>query len=155
MYDELLLEKLNSACACELEIQNKRRMLTSRTAAIHSAQTDTHPVKKEKLTHLENIKMQPDVLSELKEMRSNMALLHDLNAEVSQIKEYMQQPQTSPVQHFSQTDGLPSITPAATHLSPSQVSQQGVLQGPPQAQWLVPGYGQQGSHNQYSSMPPT
>ena len=93
--DELLLEKLNTSCAYESERQDKRRMLTpQRSAAIHSAQTsDSLTEKTEKKTVLQaSSKVQPDILSDLKEMRSNIALVSDLKVEVSQIKEFIQKP---------------------------------------------------------------
>lgn len=146
--DELLLEKLNSSCACENERLDKRRMVPpQRSAAIHSAQTSDHPAeRKEKIAAQQNgSKMQPDILSELKEMRSNMALLNNLKAEVSQIKEFIQKPQCSPSQYPSQVEGPQNnVFQQMTVPSPSQA--------PPQAQWSMPGYGLQDNHTQYSPM---
>lgn len=102
--NELLLEKLNISCAFESERQDKT---PQRSAAIHLAQMGDNTVeKKEKNTvKLTGSEVQPDILSELKEMRSNMALLNDLKAEVSQIKEFIQKPQCSPPQYPNQVEG--------------------------------------------------
>lgn len=66
--DELLLEKLNTSCACESERHDKRRMLLPhRSTAIHSAQTSDNPVEKKEKTAVQqsSSKIQPDILSEL------------------------------------------------------------------------------------------
>lgn len=92
--DELLFEKLNISCAYESERQEKKKMNTpQRSVTVHSAQSDhTNIEKKEKINHLSQSKSQTDILSELQEMKANMTLLKDLKAEVSSIKESMQQP---------------------------------------------------------------
>lgn len=69
-----------------------------------------------------------------------MAFLNDLKAEVSLIKEFIQKPQYSPAQYTNQV-GVPQ----------NNVTQQ-LSQAPPQGQWSMPGYGQRGTHNQYSHM---
>lgn len=146
--DELLLEKLNTFCAYESERQDKRRMLTpQRSAAIHSAHTgDNTTEKKEKNTVQQNgSKVQPDILSELKKMRSNMAFLNDLKAEVSQIKEFIQKPQCSPPQYPNQVEGPQHNFAQQMTVPPSR-------QVPPQAQWPMPGCGQQNNKAQYSHM---
>ena len=84
--DELLLEKLNIACANETERQNKRRQITQqRSATVHAAQSDDSILeRKNKEPNRDNPgKTQPDVLNELKAMRSDMALLKTLSAEVA------------------------------------------------------------------------
>ena len=99
--DELLLEKLNIACANETERQNKRRQITQqRSATVHAAQSDDSILeRKNKEPNRDNPgKTQPDVLNELKAMRSDMALLKTLSAEVAQIKESIRQPSPMPVQ---------------------------------------------------------
>jgi len=146
--DELLLEKLNTSCAYESERQDKRRMLTPQcSAAIHSAQAgDNTAEKKEKNTVQQSgSKVQPDILSQLKEMQSNMTLLNDLKAEFSQIKEFIQKPQCSPPQYPYQVE-VPqnNVAQQMTVPPPPQV--------PPQAQWPTPGYGQQNNQTQYSHM---
>ncbi|KAL6454997.1 hypothetical protein MHYP_G00365650 [Metynnis hypsauchen] len=105
--DELLLERLNIACAYETERNNKRKMITpQRPVPVHSVHSEVTLVEnKEKITQPKQCKMHPEVLSELKEMKSGMALLKELRAEVSQIKESMQQPLYSPKLHLAQTEG--------------------------------------------------
>ncbi|KAJ8350080.1 hypothetical protein SKAU_G00252100 [Synaphobranchus kaupii] len=85
--------------------------------------------------------MQPDILSELKEMRSDMALLKDLKAEVSQIKESMQQPRYSPMQHANLAAGCDNASPQQMPVQP--------MQFPPQRYWPAPGPGQRGDPAQY------
>lgn len=120
-----------------------------RSAAIHSAQTSDNPAeKKEKTVAQHNSsKTQPDILTELKEMKSNIALLNDLKAEVSQIKEFIQKPQCAPSQYPSQAEGPQNnVGQQMTAPPPPQL--------PPPGQWPMPGYGQQGNHVQYSHMFP-
>lgn len=99
--DELLLEHMNTASAYETERQNERKLLgQQRPLTIHSVQSSDTPVKKEKSSAQQNLsKIPPMLLSQLEEMRSEMALLKDRKAEVSQIRESMQPPQCMPRQH--------------------------------------------------------
>lgn len=138
--DELLLEKLNIACACESERQDKRKALTPHRIAVHSADTnESRTDKREKApTSQSNSKVQPDLLAELKEMRSNMTILNDLKAEVSQIKDYMQKPQPQ-----VQVDPSPG-----TVAQPMTVP----FSMPPQMQWPGPVYMYQ--NPKYSHVPP-
>lgn len=74
--------------------------------------------RKERHSVTKTEKVEPDILSELKEMRSDMALLKDLSVEVSQIKESILQPQiVSTV--FCQCAGLNqhATTPASVPTS--------------------------------------
>lgn len=139
--DELLLERMNTACAYEAERQNKRKLLgQQRPITIHSAQSSDAPVEKnEKLLAQQNSgKIPPMVLSQLEEMRSEMALLKDLKAEVSQIRESMQQ--YTPRQH-----------PPAGGLDGTSVQQfpGQQRQDLPQGYWFTPGPGQRGETAQY------
>lgn len=100
--DELLLEKVNIACANETERQNKRRQIfQQRPAGVHVSQSSDEPGerKKKDLNKDTGNKTQPDVLNELREMRSDMAVLKSLTAEVAQIKESIRQPLAVPAQH--------------------------------------------------------
>lgn len=97
--DELLLEKLNIACMTEAERQNKKKTTTQhRSVAVHSAETHEvlAPTEKKGRTPVQISKNQhpPELLNELREIRSDMALLKNLSAEVSQIRESIQLPQT-------------------------------------------------------------
>jgi hypothetical protein len=97
--DELLLERMNTACAFETESQHKRKTLGQRLANINSTQSSNAPVEvKEKNSVKQNTKTSPNVLSQLEEIRSEMAMFKELKAEVSQIRESMQQPQYTPRQ---------------------------------------------------------
>lgn len=131
--DELLLEHMNTACAYETERQNKRKLLGQQCPlTIYSVQSSDTPVKKyEKSSAQQNLsKISPMLLSQLEEMRSEMALLKDLKAEVSQIRESMQPPQCMPRQHPAA--GGPDGTSAQQF--PSQQ-----VQDPPQGYWVTPG----------------
>ncbi|XP_034096642.1 uncharacterized protein LOC117562844 isoform X1 [Gymnodraco acuticeps] len=137
--DELLLEKVNIACANKAERQNKNKLLTQqRPTAVHSAQSsETTAEKKEKNTNLDqNSRFQPDVLNELKEMQSDMALLKNIGAEVAQIRESMRQPNQAQPQYF--TSPIPQEC-----IPPPQ------FQYPQQNRWPPPGPGQRGETAQY------
>jgi len=98
--DELLLERMNTACAYETERQNKKKISgQQRPVTIHSAQsTDAPPEKNENPPTQQKAKVSPAVLSQLEEIKSEMALLKGLKAEVSHLRESMQQPQHMPRQ---------------------------------------------------------
>lgn len=72
--------------------ENERKLLgKQRPVTIQSAQSSDTFEKKEKLSVQQNLdKMSPKVLFQLEEMKFEMALLKDLKAEVSQIRESMQ-----------------------------------------------------------------
>lgn len=142
--DELLLERLNRACAYEVESQNKKKQLgQQRPVNIHSVQSSTAPVEKnEKPTAQQNTgKASLNVLSQLEEMRSEMALLKDLKVEVSHIREFMQQPQYMPREHRPQAGEQDRAT-AQQFAGPQ-------AQNPPQRYWFPPGPGQRGETAQY------
>ncbi len=88
--------------------------------------------------HKNTEKLEPDILSELKELRSDMALLKDLSVEVSQIKESIQQPQIMSTQCSpyvrDQTSMQPpqSLYPPPRYLQPYD-RRRGSFQ---QQQWL-------------------
>ena len=89
--DELLLEKVNIACANEKERQDKKKhSAPSRVTHVNTVQPSESPVEKKSTTQQSTATLPPDLLSEMKEMRSDMALLKDLRAEVSQIRETIQ-----------------------------------------------------------------
>ena len=91
--DEVLLEKVNVACANEKERQDKKKQaMPQRTTTINAVLPNDTPAPAEKKTvQKQSVAAPPsDLLSELKEMRSEMVLLKDLRAEVSQIRETMQ-----------------------------------------------------------------
>lgn len=113
--DEVLLEKVNIACANEKERQDKKKhTVPQRAAAVNTVQPSDTPVSAEKKT----VQMQsiaapsPDLLSEIKEMRSEMVFLKDLRAEVSQIRETMQKStaQAQPSTYGGPADYYPAPT---------------------------------------------
>lgn len=99
--DELLLERLNIACANEKERQDKKRQTVSKQTTVHLVQS-SDTTEKEKCPPRPSVAtVPPDVLSDLKEIKADMVLLKDLKAEVSQIRESMYK-----------TDNRPSLYPA-------------------------------------------
>jgi hypothetical protein len=98
--DELLLERMNTACAYETERQNKKKLLGQpRPATIHAVQSSDTPVEKSDKSpgqQNSNVKLPPTVALQLKEMRSEMAVLRDLKAEMCQIKVYAAAPVHAP-----------------------------------------------------------
>ena len=132
--DEVLLEKVNVACANEKERQNKKKHAVPHRAATVNAlnPSDTPaPIEKKIVQKQSTATATPDLLSEIKEMRSEMVLLKDLRAEVSQIRETMQKstsmtPPTSgvpedhcPAQSFKPQPSY-QLDPSAQHFYPQR-----------------------------------
>ena len=141
--DELLLEKLNIACANESERQNKKKLLTQqRPTAVHTVQSDdTATDKKIKTPNSEPTnKTHPDVLNQLKEMRADMALLKNIGAEVAQIKESIRQPNPAQTQYLA--------SPVAQECIPPPQSQY-----PPQRYWPPPGRREERAQYQQRFLP--
>lgn len=92
--DELLLEKLNMACAHEKERQDKKRQTAPQWyTGIQSSDASGD----QKHTARQSIAtLPPDVLSDLKEIKADIVLLKDLKAEVSQIRESIHKTETAP-----------------------------------------------------------
>ncbi len=98
--DEVLLEKVNIACANEKERQDKKKhSAPSRVTNVNTVQSSESPVEKKNTTQQNTATLPPDVLSEIKEIRSDMVLLKDLRAEVSQIRETIQKSTPAPQQY--------------------------------------------------------
>lgn len=98
--DELLLEKMNIACANEKERQEKKKHAApSRVTNVNTVQSSEAPVEKKSSTRQSTATLPPDLLSEIKEMRSDRVLLKDLRVEVSQIKETIQRSTPAPPQY--------------------------------------------------------
>lgn len=94
--------------------------------------------RKERQCHKNTEKLEPAILSELKEMRSDMALLNDLSAEVSQIKESIRHPQVMSTQFSSDVRDQTNMPPPQPPYPPQSYLQQydrrrGAFQQP---QWL-------------------
>lgn len=89
--DELLLEKLNTACTNERERQDKKKHAAStKVTNVNTVQSFEVPVTRKNTIPQNTATLPPDLLSEIKEMRSDMVLLKALKAEVSQIRETIQ-----------------------------------------------------------------
>lgn len=113
--DELLLEKLNIACMTEAERQSKKKTAVQHRPMVHTVEyTDVLAPAEKKgkmLLQEKQSKHSPDLLNELREIKSDMALLKNLSAEVSQIRESIQLPQASAAQNLS-SPGLQDDIPA-------------------------------------------
>ena len=110
--DELLLEKLNIACGNEKERQDKKKHTApSRVTNVNTVQSSELPVEKKNTIPQRTATLPPDLLSEIKEMRSDMVLLKDLKAEVSQIRETIQRSRPAPPQ-YPQPSREPANMPA-------------------------------------------
>lgn len=90
--DELLLERLNVSCATEAERRNKRKSNTPQpTTNINVVQSeDVSPTKS--LVKEANVKISPELMTELQELKTGVASLKELSAEMAQIKLTLQQP---------------------------------------------------------------
>lgn len=132
--DELLLERVNTACAYETERQNKKKLSgQQRPVTIHSVQSsDASAEKNENIPTQQKSKVSPSVLSQLEEIKSEMALLKDLRAEVSHIRESIQPPPAGGA------DGVLGL----------QFSGQ-QMQDPPQGYWFSAGSRHRGGTAQY------
>lgn len=90
--DEVLLEKLNIACANEIERRNKRQFNAPQPATtvsvvqLEDTPSAKCPVKEAKA------KIPAELLTELAELKTGVASLKGLSAEIAQIKETLQQP---------------------------------------------------------------
>lgn len=110
--DELLLEKLNISCANEKERQDKKKHAApSRVTNVNTVQSSEVLVEKKNTTSQSSAILPPDLLAEIKEMRSDMVLLKDLKAEICQIRETIQRPTTAPPQCLSPSRE-PAIVPS-------------------------------------------
>ncbi|XP_028971131.2 uncharacterized protein LOC117594385 isoform X1 [Esox lucius] len=91
--DELLLEKLNISHANEKERQDKKKhSAPSRVTNVNTVQSSEALVEKKSAASQSPASLPPDLLAEIKEMRSDIVLLKDLKAEICQIRETIQRP---------------------------------------------------------------
>ena len=126
--DELLLEKLNVACANDKERQDKKKQnLPPRSTNVNVVQSSEAHVDKKGNSQEQATAPASDVLTELKELRSDMVMLKDLKAEVAHIRESMQKPTP---QQYQSTDREHGHMPAYNHPS-----------GPVQGHWPAQGQG--------------
>lgn len=92
--DELLLERLNIACANETERRNKKKLSTPQpTTRVSVVQSEDPPLAK---SQEPKTMVPPEVLAELAELKTGVASLKGLSAEIAQIKETLQQPMFQP-----------------------------------------------------------
>lgn len=114
--DELLLEKLNIACTNEKERQDKKKhSAPSRVTNLNTVQASEHLVEKKNTATVS-----PDLLSEIKEIHSDMVLLKDLRAEVSHIRETIQKPTPALPQYPSPSGEPESLSSPFPVFAPPQ-----------------------------------
>lgn len=96
--DETLLEKLNIAWANEAERQKKRKTSVQHTTTVvHAVQSCGETIDKKPNAVQGVPKSSSNVLTELKELRTDVASLKTLSAEIAHIRESVQRPAfTSP-----------------------------------------------------------
>ncbi|KAL1249451.1 hypothetical protein QQF64_020456 [Cirrhinus molitorella] len=106
--DETLLEKLNIACANEVERQKKRKTSVQHaTTIVHAVQSNGETTDK-KLCAVQSVpKSSSNVLTELKELRTDVASLKTLSAEIAHIRESLQRPAFNSPQYPVPALGLP------------------------------------------------
>ncbi|KAI2646088.1 Flavin-dependent thymidylate synthase [Labeo rohita] len=120
-----------SSLACQRTIserQSKKKLLAQQQhPKLHSVQaTEVSAEKKEKTScHKSTEKREPDILSELKEIRTEMVLLKDLSVEVSQIKESIRQPQAIPTQCSTRVRDQAVTSPQSAYPSQGYVQPYG------------------------------
>lgn len=123
--DEALLEKLNIACANELERQKKKKTNVQHTSTvIHSVTSSEETTDKKSSVTSSAPKPSSSVLSELKELRTDVASLKTLSAEIAHIRESLQQP----------TFASPQCT-----VPTQRAFDREMVQGPVQPYWASPG----------------
>ena len=94
--DELLLERLNIACANETERRNKKKFSTPQSAAsVSVVQSEDTPLSKP-LAKEAKTKVSPELLTEIQELKTGVASLKGLRAEIAEIKEMLQQTRFPP-----------------------------------------------------------
>ncbi|KAL1267688.1 hypothetical protein QQF64_033051 [Cirrhinus molitorella] len=106
--DETLLEKLNIACANEVERQKKRKTSVQHaTTIVHAVQSNGETTDK-KLCAVQSVpKSSSNVLTELKELRTDVASLKTLSAEIAHIRESLQRSAFNSPQYPVPALGLP------------------------------------------------
>lgn len=103
--DELLLERLNIACSTETEQKNKRKSSASQSVtSVNVVQSDTPPVKS--TVKKTKTKLLPELMTEIQELKTGVASLKGLSAEIAQIKETLQRPGLQPQLHASPAGSL-------------------------------------------------
>lgn len=133
--DEALLEKLNIACANEAERQKKKKTSVQHpTTVVHSVKSSDETTDKKLSVTSSGPKSSSSVLSELKELRTDVASLKTLSAEIAHIRESLQQPALASPQY-------PIPTPRA--------SDREIVQCPVQPCWASPGTNQTRVNTQF------
>ncbi|GAA6090899.1 NACHT, LRR and PYD domains-containing protein 12-like [Tachysurus ichikawai] len=133
--DEALLEKLNIACANEAERQKKKKTNVQHTnTVVHSVKSSDETTDKKPSVTSSAPKPSSSVLTELKELRTDVASLKTLSAEIAHIQESLQQPA------FASPQG-PVPTPRAFDRE--------IVQCPVQPYWASPGANQTKVNTQF------
>lgn len=142
--DELLLERLNVACATENERKTKKKLSTPQSStSVSLVQSEERlpvkcPVKEAQ------IRVPPELLSEIQELKSGVASLKGLSAEIAQIQETLQQARTQP-QHYSPLTVRPEREPQLPSLPQQSYNSYSQPQAPPVHHQYGP--------NQYTNYP--
>lgn len=133
--DEALLEKLNIACANEAERQKKKKIHMQHTpTVVHSVKSSDETTDKKPSVTSSGTKPSSSVLSELKELRTDVASLKTLSVEIAHIRESLQQPAFASPQ-------CPIPTP--------RTSDREIVQCPVQPYWASPGTNQTRVNTQF------
>ena len=94
--DEALLERLNTACATEAERKNKRKSSTPQsTTSVNVVHSEDMPTAKSTVKESKT-KLPPELMTEIKELKTGVASLKNLSVEIAQIKETLKQPGLQP-----------------------------------------------------------
>lgn len=123
--DELLLEKLNISFANEKERQDKKKPHVCHITCVshvNTVQSSEAPVEKKSTTSQSPATLPPELLAEIKEMRSDIVQLKDLKAEICQNRETIQRPTPIPPQYHPPTREPTTVPTPYPLCSPPQSS---------------------------------
>lgn len=94
--DELLLERLNVACANEAERRNKKKFGTPQSVTgVNAVQLEDSTLARAPVKEART-KVSPELLTEIQELKTGVASLKGPSAEIAQIKETLQQTRFQP-----------------------------------------------------------
>lgn len=143
--DELLLEKLNVACANETERRNKKKFSAPQSAtSVSVVQSEDSPLAKLPAKEAKT-KVSPELLTEIQELKTGVASLKGLRAEIAEIKETLQQTRFQP-QPYAPPAVRPDRAPQPPALPQQYYNSYSQSQAPTSIQ---PQYGP----NQYANRP--
>lgn len=162
--DELMLERLNIASATEMERRNKKKGNTLQAANVSAVQAEEMPSAKCPEKEMKS-KGSTGLLTEIQELKTGVASLKGLSAEIAQIKETLQQtrfqPQSEPpLVVWPERNQQPLASPPQSYSAYVQPQAPAPLQfghdqprAPRQMQYGAPFQMQHGP-SQYTSYPP-